>query len=189
MSQPPTALTGETCPECGAPLPTPFGICWLCQRKNRPENPYSPPATAPSANATGAGQFSLATVFLVMTLIAVCLGTFHFSPGLGVVIVIVAAPALIRTCIVGVKEKRVGHPLSIGEKLIAFLASIAIVILVAVAGFVAFQIACWGSCAAVAGIQQNDGDFAVWTGVIIGGAAGLGVMGWLLWRTRPRTVK
>jgi hypothetical protein len=121
-----------------------------------------------------------------MTLIAVCLGTFHFSPGLGIAMVVVAAPALIRASLVGVKEKRAGHALSIGEKLVAFLASTAIVILVGIAGVIAFEIACWGSCAAVAGIQQKESEVALLTGLILGGVTALGVMVWLLWWTRPR---
>ncbi|MGI8981062.1 MAG: hypothetical protein ACR2FY_17690 [Pirellulaceae bacterium] len=133
-----------------------------------------------------AGQFSLATVFLIITLIAVCLGTLRLAPGVGVLLMIVAAPALIRTCIVGVKEKRGGHSLSIGEKLIAFLASSAIVVLVGVAGLIAFQIACWGSCAAVAGIQQKEGENAMLIGIGIGCIAGLGTIIWLIWKTWPR---
>lgn len=173
------------CPECGAALPPGAVTCWLCRRKSNSASHYSTPGTT-VVRDPGAGQFSLATIFLVITLIAVCLGTFHIAPGLGVLVMIVAGPAMIRACVVGIKEKRAGHPLSIGEKLVAFFASTAIVILVGVAGFIAFQIACWGACAAVAGIQNKGGDVAVWSGVIIGAAAGIGVIGWLFWLTRPR---
>ena len=99
---------------------------------------------------------------------------------------VVAAPALIRTCIVGAKEKRSGHSLSIREKLLAFLASSAIIILIGVAGFIAFQIACWGSCAVVAGIQQKEGENALIVGIATGSLAGIGTMIWLVWTTWPR---
>ena len=125
-------------------------------------------------------------MFLVITLIAVCLGSYQLAPGLGVLLVVVAAPALVRTCVVGIREKRVGHSLSIGEKVVAFLASSAIIVLVGVAGFIAFQIACWGSCAMIAGIQQKESDNAFLVGIGTGCIAGLGTIIWLIWKTWPR---
>ena len=172
------------CSDCGAPLNRGESECWLCRRARQANDaPSSPFAVAERKTA---GQFSLATVFLIITLIAVCLGTLRLAPGVGVLLMIVAAPALIRTCIVGVREKRGGHSLSIGEKLIAFLASSAIIILVGVAGFIAFQIACWGSCAAVAGIQQKESENAMLIGIGAGCFAGLGTIIWLIWKTWPR---
>jgi hypothetical protein len=172
------------CPDCGAPLKDGESACWLCRRE-LPGGELS--ASSPLAKeGRGAGQFSLASIFLIVTLIAVCLGTLRLAPGLGVLLMVVAAPALIRTCIVGAKEKRSGHSLSIREKLLAFLASSAIIILIGVAGFIAFQIACWGSCAVVAGIQQKEGENALIVGIATGSLAGIGTMIWLVWTTWPR---
>lgn len=183
MSRTPSADSAH-CPDCAAPLKSGELECWLCRRANQASD--SPSSPLAGVERKSAGQFSLATVFLIITLIAVCLGTLRLAPGVGVLLMIVAAPALIRTCIVGVKEKRGGHSLSIGEKLIAFLASSAIVVLVGVAGLIAFQIACWGSCAAVAGIQQKEGENAMLIGIGIGCIAGLGTIIWLIWKTWPR---
>ncbi len=185
MSNTPSA-DAVRCPDCGALLKRGEIKCWLCGREQQPDGsePSSPFAVAPRKTA---GQFSLATVFLIITLIAVCLGTLRLAPGVGVLLMIVAAPALIRTCVVVAKEKRGGHSLSIGEKLVAFFASSFIIILVGVAGFIAFQIACWGSCAVVAGIpQQTENESPFIVGVSTGCIAGLGTILWLIWKTWPR---
>jgi len=60
------------------------------------------------------GQFSLASVFLVITLIAVCLGTLRLAPGVGILLLLVATPALIGRASWIQGEAR-GHSLSIGE--------------------------------------------------------------------------
>lgn len=173
------------CPECGADLKSGESECWLCRRATRPDD--SPP-TSPFAavERKSAGQFSLASVFLIITLIAVCLGSLRLAPGLGILLIIVATPALVRTCVVGAREKRAGHSLSIGEKVVAFLASSAIIVLVGVAGFIAFQIACWGSCAMIAGIQKKESENALLVGLGTGGIAGIGTIIWLVWKTWPR---
>jgi len=86
----------------------------------------------------------------------------------------------------GIQGEARGHSLSIGEKLVAFLASSAIIILVGLAGFIAFQIACWGSCAVVAGIQQQEGENAMFVGIGSGFVAGIATIVCLFWKTRPR---
>lgn len=183
MSQVPIAEAAR-CPECGATLQSGDSTCWLCRRTTRPDD--SSPASPFAEERKFAGQFSLASVFLIITLIAVCLGSLRLAPGLGVLLIIVATPALVRTCVVGIREKRAGRTLSIGEKVVAFLASSAIIVLVGVAGFIAFQIACWGSCAMIAGIQQKEGENALLVGLGTGSIAGIGTIIWLIWKTWPR---
>src|SRR5262245_47531384 len=107
------------CPECGASCPTDAPRCWLCQRdlKSSGENPFAPSAAIGPHAEPAAGQFSIATVLLVTTLVAVCLGVFRLSPGFGLAMIAFSAPALIRTFIVGVRYKQTGQRLSIGEEL------------------------------------------------------------------------
>lgn len=133
-------------------------------------------------------QFSLATILLVMTLIAVCFGAFGISPGLGLAVAAFAAPALIRTLVVGAQQKRAGQRLSIADKLTAFLASLGIMILVAVAAIVAFQIACWGTCGIIAAADSQSlvDEAGFIASVVVGSAAAIAVGIWILWATRPR---
>src|SRR5436309_11478722 len=97
MSEP--SSQAASCLECGAPLAAGQEVCWLCWQNvtDKEVNPYSSPR--PIANEKIGLQFSLATLFLVTTLAAVCLGVFALSPGLGVLVSIVAAPALVRTMV------------------------------------------------------------------------------------------
>jgi hypothetical protein len=183
MSHPSSAEA--RCPECGASLEEGASACWLCRRTREAENLHQSSSPA-GPDKKSVGQFSLASVFLVITLIAVCLGALKLAPGLGLAVILVATPALIRACVVNVQKKRTGRSLTIGEKLVAFFASTAIVILVGLAGFIAFEIACWGSCAMIAGIEQNPSDHAFWIGVSTGVLAALAIMIWLFWKTRPR---
>src|SRR5687768_12038002 len=96
------------CPQCGASCAVEATQCWLCHA--------ALPAVVQSTRGAPAAaqQFSLATILLVITLIAVCLGVFRVSPGFGLAVVCFAVPALIRTVVVGAQHKRVGERLSIG---------------------------------------------------------------------------
>jgi hypothetical protein len=125
---------------------------------------------------------------LVITLVAVCLGVTMAAPGLGVLLMVLAAPALVRTMVVGFKQKQVGARLTTAEKVASFCVSLAVMVMIGVAAVAAFEIACWGSCALVAAIA-GEGESALWTGLIAGGIAGVGAIGWLLWITRPRKPK
>jgi hypothetical protein len=133
----------------------------------------------------GRGQFSLASLILVMTLVAVCLGVLMAAPGLGILLIIVAVPALVRTVVSGSQQKRTGAPLSLGQKVVAFLMSLGLMIAVGIAGIIAFEIACWGSCAVVAA-AAGEGGGALYTGLILGAVAGLGTIGYLFYLTMPR---
>lgn len=172
------------CRECGAELTSDQTKCWLCGKPQSATNPYASPAAAADLQG-GAGQFSLATILLVITLVAICLGTFRLSPGMGIWVVIVATPALVRTFIAGIRQKSAGHRLTLGEKILAFIASAGIIILIGVAAVVAFEIACWGSCALVAA-AAGEGEPAMMTGIVLGGIAALVTTIALLWVTRPR---
>jgi hypothetical protein len=133
-------------------------------------------------------QFSIATILLITTLIAVCLGVFRLSPGFGIAVVAFAVPALVRAVVAGAKSKSGGRRLSIGDKLQMFAASLGLMVLVGIAGFVAFQIACWGTCGLIVAVDPPslDAETLLWTCVGIGSAAARAVGGWLLWLTRPR---
>ena len=122
---------------------------------------------------------------LIITLVAVCLGATLAAPGLGIGLIVLATPALIRSMVIGWQRKSVGQQLSTGEKTVAFAISLAVMFAIAVSGFIAFQIACWGSCAAAAAVAGEGGE-AVGFGIIFGGVVAISLIGWLLWRTRPR---
>jgi len=139
----PKGLTA--CDQCGAAnLPT-RESCWLCHAR------LLVVATAVADRPAGcesraAYQFSLATIMLVVTLAAVLLGVFRISPGLGALLVIVVAPAFVRTCINTVRRKAQGETVSQADQVAKFASSAALVmlavLLVPAAIFVALFVVC-----------------------------------------------
>jgi hypothetical protein len=155
------------CPFCGASLLPEQDICWLCHaRLDAPGAAQSPFAVPPKFAASTAGQFSIATILLVTTLIAVCLGVFRYSPGLGVVLMIFAAPALVRTIYVGRREKRHGQRMTIGGKIGQFLLSLAVMYAVWTAASIAFFMTCAGTIGLVALAGNASPEAAMGVGIV-----------------------
>ena len=131
------------CTACGAAVVAGQARCWLCLRNASEaidENPYASPR--PIAGENVSGQVSLASLFLVMTLVAVGLGLFMQAPGLGVLFAFVATPALIRTFIATNLSKRTGRRLNTLGKVETFIVSLFIVGAVGLASFTAFAAVC-----------------------------------------------
>lgn len=195
--------TARSCPECGARLKAADAKCWLCGR------PIKDDAVVIAEVIGGAApewvqahqpplkpwQFSLESMLLVITLVAVCLGMIVAMPGIGVLAAIVAGPALIRTLMVGYQERRAGHKQSIGEKVLAFLASTGVAIAVLLAGASAFGAACFASCLVVLGLESTRPggggaggqwmEYAIWAAFAFSSIVGIATAGWLFWITRP----
>jgi hypothetical protein len=172
------------CPECGAPLNAAQARCWLCQRKaddGQQQNPYAPPRPLTEHSAS---QFSLASLFLIMTLVAVCLGVFLLSPGLGVLLVFVMTPALIRTVMAASYQKQAGTALSAADKIGVFLMSVFIMGAIGVAACVAFMATC------LLGVAVTEGGGAsleatLLVGLISGLVGAIPLAAWLMRLTRP----
>ncbi len=183
------------CPECGAPLDAGQTRCWLCWRNasESDENPYASPHAI--AGEYVSAQFSLAFVFLAMTLVAVEMGVIMIAPGLGVLMLIVATPALFRTMIAASYRRQAGAPLTPWEKLGTFLVSWFIMGAIGIASFVAFAVVCftvplvtptagryWG--------RNDEGSelMMLGLGAIAGLIAAVLVMVWMMWLTRPAKI-
>lgn len=138
--------TPVQCPSCGASVSPGQSSCWLCHAPlAADETPASPFAPGHPFVPRAAGQFTIATILLVTTLIAVCLGLFRYSPGLGVLLIVFAAPALVRTVFVGRREQRLGRRLTTGGKIGQFFVSLIIMYAVWMAAGMAFFMTCAGS--------------------------------------------
>jgi hypothetical protein len=203
---PSTAKRDTTCPECGAWLKPGATECWLCLRKGAvtadvvepPPIAGSPfaPKWVPKPTSGVPFQFSLESLMLVVTLVAVCLGVTMAAPGFGILLCIIAAPALIRTLMAGYQERAAGHKMSIGEKVLTFLASTGITMAVLGAGGSAFAAACMATCFAALGISEATrgsggvplvGEQILFpAALIISSIVGLGTAIWIFWLLRPR---
>src|SRR5437870_10255314 len=105
----------NVCPECGALRASAQARCWLCERKGSAGigavvNPYASPRPIGENSPL---QFSIASLLLVTTLVAVCLGVFLQSPGLGIFLSVMTLPAVIRTIIDVAQRKRGGAGLGV----------------------------------------------------------------------------
>jgi hypothetical protein len=79
---------------------------------------------------------------LVVTLAAVCLGLLKLSPGYGILLILVATPALVRTMVATGRRKQAGERLTTQSKILEFVASMFVTVVAGLAAQVAFAITC-----------------------------------------------
>ncbi len=150
------------CRHCGAVNARPAPKCWLCGQdpSGEPEAVAAAPPPVHTAAINPAQKyvqqaregfadnqvhtaainpaqkysrsFTLATIFLVMTLIAVCMGVVVMSPGLGIVLAILSLPAFVRTGLRVQRRVALGKSVTTGQKIGWFLGSLAAAVVVAV---------------------------------------------------------
>jgi hypothetical protein len=193
------------CPECGAAYRLGGGRCWLCggrlpQVASQEKQPRPAPASqcgeiidATLVTRETAATFSLSSVFLVVTLAAVAAGVFAAAPGLGVLFLVIATPALARTMVVSSRRKSLGVATTPSAKILNFLQSTAVVlvILLGIVGAlgIALFMACTGSVAG--GLLSNSIGKGAEAGFEAGAAAGglvalagIGAVLWAVWNSR-----
>ncbi len=180
------------CRDCGAPLKLDQAQCWLCQSK--------PVAT--TANKAGAGrpvdsraayQYSLSSLLLIMTLIAILCSISALHPGLGIAVAILVVPPLVRTCLTAARRKTRGQPLSAGGKVAMFLLTLAMFAAVSMAVGAAFFFTFLATCAVGVSLQQGGLQTSVntlfWAAIILGLVGGLAVgtlYTWIFWKLLHR---
>lgn len=184
-----------SCPHCAARLQSEDTACWLCGGRINTGFPSDqrvateanvPPTLAPNTALT----FNLSSLMLIITLIAVCLGVFRLAPGLGIAAAVLATPALIRTMIFSKRRRARGDALNVGEKTLAFVGSVGVVLTICVGACAAFGAVCFGTAAIVCYSTQSmgGGRAAIGIQLAIGGAVviGLAVGGLLAWKLWPK---
>lgn len=166
------------CPSCGGENLARFDRCFLCDQPLAPgkagaENPWAAPAVElkPSSRT-----FTLGSLMLVIALIAVCLGVLVEVPGLGVILLLIATPALIRTLVAVSRRKAAGQPLLWWEKLAVFAGSVGVVTAIGLGALIAFVLTCFpvGFMAMQSNFQQSQGGLLLAIGIGIGAAAFVG---------------
>lgn len=166
------------CPECGAEYPEQGARCWLCGSPLPAEAPAGEAAALPAESAAAPPvpqwTFGLSSLMLVTTLVAVCLGLGSIAPGLGIVLAIVSAPALVRTFVASARRKASGERLTPAEKLTAFFGSVGVVVIVGISAAIAFYATCWIACGAAAAVGADEGAFLV--GIVVGVLVGIVVL-------------
>ena len=183
--------TPDVCPECGAtkPLSRTKRSCWLCGHSF--DGPSITTATAvPRASAVRQPQsFGLATLMLVVTLISVVMGLTALAPGLGILLIVLLTPAMVRTFGIVGRQKAKGRQVAAAHKIGTLFASLAVVTVIGSASVGAFLVTCFPIGLAAYGGKAGDNEARIFLAFIVGfGAAGIvGVfLIHKLWRTKEQ---
>lgn len=147
-----SSSSNSVCRECGATNPSGAKDCWLCKAKleGSSEKPIQatlapePPPIPANVNRT----YSLSTLFLIMTVAAVCFGVIGAAPGLGIFLTLFMLPPLVRTAMVVRRKEEMGEHVSTGKKIAlgasSFLVCIIFATIVTVASVGTFCAVCLG---------------------------------------------
>lgn len=165
------------CPHCGARLQAggPHR-CWLCGADVLSAcHPTAVPTTHYQPTIAGRlGSFSLASLMLFVTLVAIVCGMISVVPGVGIALALILLPVLAHTIILAHRERELGHVLRPGEKIILFFGSLGLVLVAGVAAAIAFGITCFVGFwpASAAGEAWGGGGYA---GLAWGFTIGIGL--------------
>ncbi len=126
-------------------------------------------------------QYSLGSILMLTTLVAVLLSIGTMNWGLALVLAIFAFPALLRTSVTAAWRRSSGYPMAPGEKTTLFFTSMLGGVLVATAVAATFFGTCFvgflagAAVANTAGIRGNYDDLGLGlsVGMVVGGIAGL----------------
>jgi hypothetical protein len=123
----------------------------------------------------GPFQFGISSLLLVTTLLAVICSITVMVPGLGIVLAILAVPALVRTCVVASRRAARGEPTPVGKKTSIFLLTMAVIVTVIVAVGGAFFFTCMTTFVIGSAAGRNSDTVAVAAilGVALGSVAAI----------------
>jgi hypothetical protein len=111
------------CPECNSSNSPERTHCWLCLRPLPADAPRIDPHAELPLQEVPFGQFSLASMLLIMTLVGIAAALFAVYPGLGILFSLLATPPVIRTILVVKRRKRMGFDVMPDEKAVLFFKS------------------------------------------------------------------
>ncbi len=179
---PPLPPRRAKCPHCGAEIfSTSATECWLCHERITP-----PTSTAPDTaddrdlaallrRPARKGDNPAWIVFGVLAIL-VCLGLATEGPGVLIVLLILATPALIRAALASWRQANLGAPLTGLDIAGTFLSSVGIVAVIGLASFAAFFVACFAVClgqVAASSTGRGIGDSLLYVSVGAGILPGL----------------
>jgi hypothetical protein len=187
------------CPACAAVIADRESHCWLCRQPlYRTPDALDPGGAsrevAGQSRPAGRFQFSLDSLLLLMTLIAVHLGAFVASPVLGVLLGIVGVLALVRTA-VQLDRLRTPRP-TWSQKVEAYFASLAATVGGTFVSIYALLVSGIVTTAAVSMLSEVGRSsalfqvFAIWAaalGILVCGLASVGAFVAVYWKTLPPT--
>lgn len=168
---------GDECPHCRASRRPGDTRCWLCGAIVE-RNGHTPLTDEPNrVPIASSGGFSLATLMMFMTLVAVVCGLIGIAPGIGIALAAILLPGLAHTAISVRGEQAKGRSLTSGDQVVMFFGSLSLVVVAGVAASIAFGITCYSGFFAGAATGEAlgaRGDDAIGWGAVAG--LGLGTI-------------
>ena len=153
------------CPSCGASLRPGVTRCWLCERELPSdevlpafddENPYASPVAMEEESFH---SFSLSTLLLLITLLAIAGGVYSIWPGVGLALAIFMLIPFMRTVLLVRARAARGKETPWPQRLaLAGLSAAVILAMVGVfctAAFIAFFVVCWVAVFAAQGLGEQ----------------------------------
>ena len=169
------SVSSNFCPHCEALLSPGWTECWLCGA-SAPTAVTAPFPNVPQGECRPASrgrlQYGLSSLLLFMTLVAILCSITSMSPGLGIGLIILSVPALVRTCVVAPRSGVHGQPMSVRAKTAVFLITIPVVVFVCVTAAAAFFATC-GVTMGIGGTVSGRWDSSLVVAVILGSIVGL----------------
>jgi hypothetical protein len=167
------------CPHCRAENQLDAERCWICQQPLEhvgPEHVGAPAAPAPNLKRT----FHLNSLMVMIALVAVLLGLFRQSAGLGILMTVITLPALLRLRSVAAERRARDQPMSLGEKIFDFIGSAVIAWMMVVILGISAGVAFFLMCATGASVPYV---ISVGLPLVVGGACAI-FLGRFLWKRR-----
>jgi len=175
--------TVPKCPHCGVALRPGDTDCWLCYAhisstaigEERPsgQSRSAPPQLEPRG-------FSLASLMMFITLVAVIFGLSTIAPGIGIPLGVLLLVAWGRTFSISRQQTKAGTPFSTSEKIAAFFSSvnfiISLLMLVTLALFIGFGSICYGLFAASQFEKSSAWVIVAVVVIVVGASAALGLL-------------
>lgn len=166
------------CSECGTQLADSRKDCWLCQETRKARRRH------PTTRLVSWCQFDLATAFLTMSLIGLCLGLARLEPTLGIALAVLSGPAYIRTCLL-LASRTSPNPANVAQRVYLFIDSVFLVIAIMLYGSIAListLAICFTFALGIAIAVGNPGEIAVGVLTLILGLFGIAASGAGLYR-------
>jgi hypothetical protein len=159
-----TKAAANTCPHCGASIEPADAICWLCLAPvgQVPAGRNAAAQVVPRMPPLSTGNYSLASLMMFMTLVAVVLGVATQWPGLGIPLGIVSLILWSRT--VGIVRDRAKQGLEVSplQKILIFMSSFAMTMVVLGLVIVTGAAALGAACAAIFTVGDTNGEAFPW---------------------------
>lgn len=146
----------------------------------RPEGNDDPPAGDSITGQDVQDTFNFESLFLACAVIALGVGVCFVNPGLGVLILLLSAPALVRAFAIGALRRSRGETPSLLAKVLMFFTSALLVVLVCGAALIAFVAICFPIGLAAFSLDVHSGQttpvVVLFGGAILGVVAAIAIL-------------